>query len=83
MNRLYCYTTQAVHQQGAATPTIFNTASSEDLGEEQAVLNLVGTTQPLHQHSTSAPSIFNTASSEDLGEEQAVSNFVGTTHALH
>ena len=62
---------------------MFNTASSEDLGEEQAVLNLVGTSQALHQHSMATPSIFNTASSEDLGEEQAVLNLVGTTLSLH
>ena len=37
-------TTQALHQQRMATPSILNGASSEDLGEEQAVLNLVGTT---------------------------------------
>ena len=43
---------------------MLNTASSEDLGEEKAVLHLVGTTQVLHQHSMATPSIFNTASSE-------------------
>ena len=62
---------------------MFNTASSEDLGEEQAVLNLVCTAQALHQHSRTIPSMFNTASSEDLGEEKAVLNIVGTTQPLH
>ena len=50
---------------------MFNNACSEDLGEEQALLNLVGTKQALHQHSKTTPSMFNAASSEDLGEEQA------------
>ena len=58
---------------------MFNTASSEDLGEEQALLNLVCTTYPLHQHSTTTPSMFNTASYDDLEEEQALLNLVGTT----
>ena len=62
---------------------MFNAASSEDLGEEQAVLNLVGTTQALHQHSMATPSTFNTTISENLGEEQAVLNLVVTTRALH
>ena len=65
-------TTHALHQHSTATPSIFNTASSADLGEEQATLNCVGTTQALHQHSMATPSKFNTASSDDLGEEQAL-----------
>ena len=52
-----------MHQYITTTPSIFNPASSEDLGEEQELLNLVGTTQALHQHSTTTPSMFNTASS--------------------
>ena len=62
---------------------MFNTASSEDLGEEQALLNPVGTSQALHQHSLTTLSMFNTASSEDLGEVQALLNLVGTSQALH
>ena len=58
---------------------MFNAASSEDLGEEQALLNFVGTSQALHQHSTITLSTFKTASSKDLGEEQALLNLVGTT----
>ena len=89
-NRLYwvmsvqcshCTSTQ--RPLSTITPSIFNTASSEDLWEEQVLLNLVGTTQALHHHSTTTPSIFDTASSDDLGEEQALLNFVATKKALH
>ena len=68
-----------LHQHSITTLSMFNTASSEDLGEEQALFNLIGTTQALHQHIITTSSMFNPASSEDLGEEQALLNVVGTT----
>ena len=63
---------------------MFNTASSEDLWEEQALLNLVGNTHLLYQHSTATASSFDiTTRSEDLGKEQALLNFVSNTHLVY
>ena len=45
----YLYNTVTASAQ-TATALCLNTASSEDLGEEQALLNLVVTTQPLYKH---------------------------------
>ena len=59
-----------MHQHSTATASSFNSASFEDLGEEQALSKLVVKTQLIHQHSAATASSVNTASSQELGEEQ-------------
>ena len=53
-------TKQSEHR--TVTVSSFNTASSEYLGEEQALSSLDGTTQSLHLHSTATALSVNTAS---------------------